>query len=346
MNSIELPGTDLRVSEICLGTMTWGEQTSESDAHEQLDFAAANGVNFIDSAEMYPIPPRPQTQGRSEAFLGSWLARQGREKFVVATKVTGPGRRDWVRGGRTDLTRANILEAADLSLRRMQTDYIDLYQIHWPQRNVAMFGSMRFDPSKEKPTLMDEQVDAMAELAYAGKIRYWGVSNETAWGVCEFQRLARERGAPPPVTIQNTCNLLHRTFEWGLAEACYREGLALLAYSPLAQGMLTGKYAGGARPAGARFTLYPEFGERWQRPGCVAAAAEYLEIARRHGIDPAAMALAFVRGRRFVASTIIGATRLGHIGCALDSLNVALDDATLGEIDQVNVKYPSPAAGL
>ena len=346
MNSTAIPGTDLRVSEICLGTMTWGEQTSEHDAHAQLDYAAANGVNFIDSAEMYPIPPRPQTQGRSEALLGTWLARQGRDKFVVATKVTGPGRRDWLRGGRTDLTRANILEAAELSLQRLQTDYIDLYQIHWPQRNVAMFGNMRFDPSKEKPTLMEEQVDAMAELAYAGKIRYWGVSNETAWGVCEFQRLARERGAPPPVTIQNTFNLLHRTFEWGLAEACYRERVALLAYSPLGQGVLTGKYAGGARPPGARFTLFPEFGERWQRPGCVSAAAEYVEIARRHGVDPAAMALAFVRGRRFVASTIVGATRVEHVRSALDSLSVALDDATLGEIDQVNARYPSPAAGL
>ncbi len=346
MNIASIPGTDLRVSGICLGTMTWGEQTGEADAHAQLDYAAANGVNFVDSAEMYPIPPGPRTQGRSEAIVGTWLARQSRDKFVVATKVTGPGRRDWVRGGRTDLTRANILEAADLSLRRLQTEYIDLYQIHWPQRNVAMFGKLRFDPSKEMPTLMEEQVDAMAELAHKGKIRHWGVSNETAWGVCEFQRLARERGAPPPVTIQNTYNLLHRTFEWGLAEACYRERVALLAYSPLGQGMLTGKYAGGGKPPGARFTLYPEFGERWQRPGCVAAAAEYAAIARRRGVEPAAMALAFVRGRRFVASTIIGATRVEQLRLALDGPNLALDEAMLAEIDEVNAKYPSPAAGL
>ncbi len=209
-----------------------------------------------------------------------------------------------------------------------------------------MFGKMRFDPSKEMPTRMEEQVDAMAELALKGKIRYWGVSNETAWGVCEFQRLARERGAPPPVTIQNAYSLLHRTFEWGLAEACYRERVALLAYSPLGQGMLTGKYAGGAKPPGARFTLYPEFGERWQRPDCVAAAAEYAAIARRRDLDPAAMALAFVRGRRFVTSTIVGATRVEQLRLALEGPNAALDEATLAEIDTVNARYPSPAAGL
>src|SRR6185312_1588206 len=209
-----LPGTEMKVSEVCLGTMTWGQQNSEGEAHEQLDYAVAQGINFIDTAEMYPVPPNAQTQGRTEKFLGTWLARQRRESLYIATKVAGPGRRDWIRSGRTDLTSDVIAEAVETSLARLQTKYIDLYQIHWPQRNVPMFGGAEFDPSKEKegPSIR-EQVKGMAAVIKAGKIRHYGLSNETAWGVCEFGRVAKELGVPGPVTLQNSYSLISRNVD-------------------------------------------------------------------------------------------------------------------------------------
>src|SRR6185295_6710877 len=212
-----LPGTALAVSEVCLGTMTWGEQNTEAQAHEQLDYAVAHGVNFIDTAEMYPVPPNGRTQGHTETILGRWLARQPRDKVVVASKVAGPGRRDWIRSGRTDLTRDVIEEACGTSLARLRTDYIDIFQIHWPQRNVPQFGVAEFDPSKERagPSIR-EQVEGMAALIKAGKIRYYGLSNETTWGVCEFQRVAKELGLPGPVTLQQSYSLVSRGVDHGL----------------------------------------------------------------------------------------------------------------------------------
>ena len=247
-----LPGTDMNVSKVCLGTMTWGQQNSEAEAHEQLDYAVAQGINFIDTAEMYPVPPNAQTQGRTEKYLGTWLARQQRDRLYIATKVAGPGRRDWIRGGRTDLTRDVIAEAVDTSLARLQTDYIDLYQIHWPQRNVPMFGATEFDPSKEKdgPSIR-EQVEGMAAMIKAGKIRHYGLSNETAWGVCEFRRAAKELGVPGPVTLQNSYSLISRNVDNDLAETLFREKMSLLAYSPLAAGILSGQVP-GRREAGRR----------------------------------------------------------------------------------------------
>jgi aryl-alcohol dehydrogenase-like predicted oxidoreductase len=252
-----LPGTEMKVSEVCLGTMTWGEQNSEAEAHEQLDYALTQGINFIDTAEMYPVPPNAQTQGRTEKYLGTWLTRQQRNRLYIATKIAGPGRRDWIRGGRTDLTNDVIAEGVDTSLARLQTDYIDLYQIHWPQRNVPMFGGTEFDPSKEKggPSIL-EQVEGMAATIKAGKIRHYGLSNETAWGVGEFRRAAKELGVPGPVTLQNSYSLISRNVDNDLAETLFREKMSLLAYSPLAAGILSGKYLGGAKPAGARFTLF------------------------------------------------------------------------------------------
>ncbi len=344
-----IPDTDLSVSEFCLGTMTWGEQNGEAEAHAQIDCALAHGVNFIDSAEMYPIPPGPRTMGSTETILGSWLGRARRDSVIVATKVAGPGRRDWVRGGRTDLTRANIHEACELSLKRLQTDYIDLYQIHWPQRNVPMFGTSRFDPSKEGDKAqvpMLEQVRAMDELKRAGKIRAWGVSNETAWGVCEFSRLARENGLARPVTIQNSYNLVSRTFDYDLAEACFREKVGLLAYSPLAMGVLAGKYVGGASPAGARLTLFENFGERYRREGVARAAEEYAALAKRHGLRLADVAIAFVRSRWFTTSTILGATSVEQLTQNLAAATVELDADLLAGIDAVNARIPSPTAGL
>jgi aryl-alcohol dehydrogenase (NADP+) len=341
----KLGDSDLRVSEISLGTMTWGEQNSERDAHLQLDFALDHGINFIDTAEMYPVPPSARTYARTEAYLGAWLAQQQRDKLVIASKVAGPGRRDWVRGGHTELTRENISVALNHSLGRLRTDYIDLYQIHWPGRNVPMFGETRFDPAKEAAgvSILD-QIDAMAALIKTGKIRYYGLSNETTWGVCEFTRLARVHGLPPPLTIQNAYSLVNRIFDADLAEASFRDKVPLLAYSPLAMGMLSGKYAGGAKPPRARLALYADFGERYKRERVAQAAEEYCKLAQSRSLSATEMALAFVRMRWFVASTIVGATDLAQLKQNIDSVKVELDAGTLAGIDAIHRIYPNPAA--
>lgn len=341
----KLGESELRVSEICLGTMTWGEQNSERDAHLQLDFALDHGINFIDTAEMYPVPPNANTYSRTESYLGSWLGKQQRDRLVIASKVAGPGRRDWVRGGRTELTRENISEAVNDSLKRLQTDYLDLYQFHWPGRNVPMFGVTRFDPSKETAAIpILEQIEAMAALIKSGKIRHYGLSNETTWGVCEFLRLARAHGLPPPLTIQNCYSLVNRMFDGDLAEASFREKVPLLAYSPLAMGMLTGKFSGGALPPRTRLGRYADFGERYKRELVRAAADEYCRFAQSRGLSPTEMAMAFVRTRWFVASTITGATDLAQLKQNIDSVKVELDAETLAGIDAIHRRYPSPSA--
>lgn len=337
--------SELQVSEICLGTMTWGEQNSEAEAHEQLDFAISRGVNFIDAAEMYPVPPRAETQGRTEAILGSWLKRQPRHKLIVATKITSPGRGfAWVRGGPRAIDRASVREAVDLSLERLQTDYIDLYQIHWPDRYVPSFGTWAYDPAQERPTLpIEAQLEALADVVRAGKVRYIGVSNETPWGVCEFVSVARARGLPRIASIQNAYNLLNRTFEMGLSEVHRRLDVPLLAYSALGFGHLTGKYLGGAQPAGARLTRFPAFGQRYAKLNVPEASAAYAALARQAGLTPAGLALAFVRSRWFNASTIIGATSLEQLRENLDSIALTLDGDTLAAIEEVHNRYPNPA---
>ena len=340
-----LPGTALNVSQVCLGTMTWGQQNSEAEAHAQLDYAIDQGINFIDTAEMYPVPPNAETQGRTEKYLGSWLARRPRERLVIATKVAGPGRRDWIRNGRTDLTREVIAEAVDTSLARLKTDYIDLYQIHWPQRNVPMFGSTEFDPGKEKggPPIR-EQVEGMNALIEAGKIRHYGLSNETAWGVCEFQRIAKELGAPGPVTLQNSYSLVSRNVDNDLAETLFRENMSLLAYSPLAAGILSGKYLGGARPEGARFTLFDSLGVRF-RPAVVSEAVEaYAALAKRREVSLVQLALGYVASRWFVGASIIGATTLPQLKEDIAAAQFTLDTETLDAIRQIQMRYPNPAA--
>ena len=341
----KLGQSELKVSEICLGSMTWGEQNSERDAHLQLDFARDHGINFIDTAEMYPVPPSAATYARTESYLGSWLAKQKREQLVIASKVAGPGRRDWVRGGRTELTRENITGAVNDSLKRLRTDYLDLYQIHWPGRNVPMFGTTRFDPAKEAPGVpILEQIKTLAGLIEAGKIRHYGLSNETTWGLCEFMRQARAYGLPPPLSVQNGYNLVNRTFEGDLAEASFREKVPLLAYSPLAMGMLTGKYAGGARPPRARLALFADFGERYKRERVALAAEEYRQLAQSRALSVAAMALAFVRARWFVVSTIVGVTDLAQLKQNIDSVKLELDAETLAGIDNIHQRYPNPSA--
>ena len=340
-----LPGTQLSVSEVCLGTMTWGEQNSEAEGHAQLDHAVAQGINFIDTAEMYPIPPRPETQGRTEAILGRWLARQPRDRCVIATKVAGPGRREWIRNGRNDLTRENIAEACGTSLERLQTDYIDLFQIHWPQRNVPMFGATEFDPAKEREgPAIREQVEAMAALIASGKIRHYGLSNETTWGVCEFQRVAKALGVPGPVTVQNSYSLVSRSADNDLAEAFHRERMSLLAYSPLAAGMLTGKYRNGARPPNARHTLFDQAGLRFRKPVVQEAIEAYAQLAARRGLTLPQLALGYVRSRWYVGATIIGATTIAQLEEDIAAAQFDLDEETLADIAAVQAHYPNPAA--
>jgi aryl-alcohol dehydrogenase (NADP+) len=279
----QLANSSLSVSEICLGTMTYGEQNSVADAHQQLDYALASGINFIDTAEMYPVPPRAETQGRTETYLGLWLKQQARDQLVVATKLTGPSRGfGWIRGG-PRVGREQIEQAVDASLKRLQTDYIDLYQIHWPDRNVPTFGQSAFDPAAERATTpIAEQLAVFADLIRAGKIRYLGLSNETPWGVCQFVRHAEQAGLPRVITVQNAYNLINRVFEYGLAETCYREQVGLLAYSPLGFGMLTGKYQ--MPGASGRITRFPGFGQRYAKPNVNEAVAAYSALARQHGL--------------------------------------------------------------
>ncbi|MEO6021966.1 MAG: aldo/keto reductase [Burkholderiales bacterium] len=340
-----LPGTELNVSQVCLGTMTWGQQNNEADAHAQLDYAIDQGINFIDTAEMYPVPPNGENQGRTEKYLGSWLAKRPRNELFIATKVAGPGRRDWIRNGRTDLTREVIAEAVDTSLARLQTDYIDLYQIHWPQRNVPMFGATEFDPVKEKsgPSI-HEQVEGLAAMIKAGKIRYYGLSNETAWGVCEFQRVAKERGVARPITIQNSYSLISRNVDNDLAETLFRENMSLLAYSPLAAGILSGKYMGGARPAGARFTLFDSLGVRFRPPLVAEAVDAYAALAKRRGVTLVQLALGYVASRWFLGALIVGATTMAQLKEDIAAAQFVLDADTLTEIRAIQARYPNPAA--
>ncbi|GFZ85607.1 aldo/keto reductase [Elstera cyanobacteriorum] len=337
--------TDVQVSLICLGTMTWGEQNTEAEAHAQLDFALDRGINFIDTAEMYPVPPRAETQGRTEAFIGTWLAKRPavRDKIVLATKVAGGGRAmPHVRGENRKLDRANINAAIDASLKRLHTDYVDLYQIHWPDRATNMFGQLGYvhTPSPDAVPIEDT-LAALADLVTAGKIRAIGLSNETPWGVHRFLRAAETLNLPRVVSIQNPYSLLNRSFEVGLAEMAIQEDVGLLAYSPLAMGVLAGKYFDGARPAGARLTLFDRF-TRYFTPQAEPAAKLYVDIARRHGIDPAHLALAYVNSRPFVTSNIIGATTLEQLETNIASAAVTLSDEVLAEIEAAHQIHPYP----
>jgi len=336
--------TALVVPEVCLGTMTFGEQTAEADAHAQLDYAFAAGINFFDTAEMYAVPPRAETYGASESIVGRWLARQQRERILVATKVAGPTRNlSWIRGGPSALDRDNIRTAVEGSLRRLQTDYIDLYQLHWPERNQPMFGQWQYDPANERVcTPIRSQLEVLAELVKEGKIRQVGVSNEHPWGIMQFVRLAEELGLPRIVSTQNAYSLLNRSFETGLAEVSHHEQVGLLAYSPLAFGHLTGKYLADPAAPG-RLTQWPGFGQRYGKPNVLPATQAYVELARRHGLTPTQLALGFVRSRWFVSSTIIGASSLAQLKETLPATQTPLSAELLAEIDDIHLRYTNPA---
>lgn len=351
MESVLLGRSDLRVTPICLGTMTFGEQVGEADAHALLDHAVARGVTFIDTAEMYAVPPRRETYGATERIIGSWFAaRPGmRERVVLATKVAGPSRNmDWVRNGSADLTAAEIRQACDDSLVRLRTDRIDLYQIHWPNRNVPSFGALYFDPRHDRPySSIHEQLQALSELVKAGKVRHIGLSNETPYGVCEFIRVAEQHGLARIVSVQNPYGLVNRVVDNGLDEVMHRHGVSLLAYSPLAFGALTGKYdaAGIGSPEKlGRLTIFESMKkQRWARPEALAAAREYNALARAHGLTPTRMALAFCYGSWRVASTIIGVTGMAQLDENIDAWGTVLPPELLAKIDEIRWRLRDPA---
>lgn len=337
--------TDVKVSVICLGTMTWGEQNSEAEGHQQLDYALEQGVNFIDTAELYAIPPRAETYGRTEEIIGNWLEKRGRrDEIVLASKVVGRGG-EWIahiRGGESRLDRHNIVKALEGSLRRLKTDYIDLYQLHWPDRRTNYFGRLGYqhDPD-DRPIPIVETLSVLADQVKAGKIRFIGLSNETPWGAMKFVQLAESLGLPRVVSVQNPYSLLNRTFEVGLAEVAHRENTGLLAYSPLGFGVLSGKYLDGS-PDGARLTRWPDY-DRYSNPQATEATRQYVALAREHGLDPAQMALAFVNSRPFVTSNIIGATTLAQLKSNIESVDLTLPDEVLEGIETIHSRHPNPS---
>jgi len=352
MNKVQLGSSDLHVTPICLGTMTFGEQVDEATAHTILDRSLERGVNFLDTAEMYSVPARLETFGATETILGNWFAKNpsARNKLVLATKVAGPARgMPWIRNGSPDLTPQDIVQACENSLKRLQTDVIDLYQIHWPARNVPAFGMVYFDPAKDKPvSTIHRQLEALADLVKAGKVRAIGLSNEMPYGVHEFVRLAEQHGLPKIAAVQNPYCLINRTVENGLDETMYRLGVSLLAYSPLGFGLLTGKYdATGIDAAEAPQGRMAKFAsmkqQRWGRPEALAAARRYNALARAHGLTPTQLALAFCTTKWQVASTIIGVTSVAQLDEDLDAFGTTLSPEVLAEIDKIRWEIRDPA---
>jgi len=339
----ELGTTGWKVSRVCLGTMTWGSQNNEAQGHAQLDYALSRGVNFIDTAEMYSSPPRRETYGATETIIGTWLKnRMDRDKIYLASKIAGPSPMDWLNADSSSrrFNAEQITRAVEGSLKRLQTDYIDLYQLHWPDRPVVLFGRKPDGGQPETPH--EETLRALEDMVKAGKIRAFGVSNETSWGVMSFLREAERHGLPRVQSIQNAYSLLVREFELGLGEVCAREKVGLLAYSPLAQGYLTGKYRNGALPEGARKTLYNRL-QRYESEGAQEAVDAYVKLAQEHGLDPAQMALKFVDTRPFTAATIIGQTSLEQLKTDIDAFDLELPEEVMKGISKIHRWRPNPA---
>ncbi len=345
MQKIPLGTSKLRVTKLCLGTMTFGEQNSEAEAHSQLDYAFERGINFIDTSEVYPVMPRSETQGASERIIGNWLKKTGnRNKIILATKISGPARSiNWIRGSKNDVNESNLRAAIESSLQRLQTDHIDLYQIHWPSRNVPIFGQIEFNPEAERPcTAIEDTLEALDRLVKEGKIRHIGVSNESPWGVCEFIKQAEMKGLPRIASIQNAYHLGNRQFESGLDEICFRENVGLIAYSPLGFGQLTGKYFDNPEAQG-RLTIFPaSWSPRFLRPTMIEAARRYVELARDNGLTPAQMALAWCYSRWFIDSTIIGATKISQLQENIDALTVQLSEELIDAINAIHADITNP----
>ena len=337
--------TDLRVSVICLGTMTWGAQNTEADGHQQMDYALDHGVNFWDTAEMYSVPPRQETYGHTEQIIGNWFKSRGkRDKVILASKIAGPDSRfGFLRDGDLRFDRKNIRAAVDASLKRLQTDYIDLYQLHWPERSVNCFGRLLYQHNPDEVwTPFEEALEALDEQVKAGKIRHVGLSNETAWGAMSWLKLADQGKGPRMVSIQNCYNLVNRMFEVGVAEVAIREQCGLLAFSPLAMGTLSGKYLDGQKPEKSRLTLY-RFFDRYLNERAQAAVRAYVELARRYNLDPAQMALAWINSRPFVTSNIIGATTMDQLKSNIGSADITLPAELVTEIDNLHRIHTIPS---
>ncbi|WP_313431121.1 NADP(H)-dependent aldo-keto reductase [Pseudomonas sp.] len=342
--------TDLQVSLLSLGTMTWGHQNTEQDAHQQLDAAIAAGINFIDTAEMYPTPTRAETWTTTERYLGNWIkARSNRDRLILASKIAGPARdpggQAHIRDGLSHHDRKNIVAALEGSLRRLNTDYLDLYQLHWPDRTSNFFGIREYPYADDHPetAAIEETLAVLDEQVKAGKVRHIGVSNETPWGVAQFLRHSEHKGLARIASIQNPYSLLNRLYENGLSEFSHREGISLLAYSPLAFGALTGKYLNGARPEGSRLSSVYRTFNRYGSEEANSAIASYVQIAQAHGLTPAQLALAFVIRQPFVASAITGQTTLLQLEENLSALDVHLSDELLAAIQAVHRRTPNPA---
>jgi aryl-alcohol dehydrogenase-like predicted oxidoreductase len=347
----QLGNSDIKVSSVCLGTMTYGDQNTEAEAHEQLDYALAQGINFIDTAEMYPVPPKAETFTRTESIIGHWLKNKARDKIILASKVSGRNRGlSWIRNGDECLTKANIRSAIHDSLKRLQTDYIDLYQLHWPERNVPLFGQYQFDPKLEQDeqgkqkswVSIHTQLETLSELIAEGKVRAIGLSNEQPWGIMEFLRISKEYNLPRVATLQNSYHLMNRTIDFGISEILYRENLSLLAYSPLAFGHLTGKYVDDPQVKG-RVTLFLGYAQRYNKPNVVNATTAYAKLARENGLTPTQLALSFVMHRWFVTSTIVGATNLNQLKENINTWNINLSEEILQEIDKLHLTMTNPA---
>ena len=347
----QLGNSGIKVSSVCLGTMTYGDQNTQAEAHEQLDYALAQGINFIDTAEMYPVPPKAETFTRTESIIGHWLKNKARDKIILGSKVSGRNRGlSWIRNGDESLTKTNIRSAIHDSLKRLQTDYIDLYQLHWPERNVPLFGQYQFDPKLEQDSQgkqkswvsIHTQLEALSELIAEGKVRAIGLSNEQPWGIMEFLRISKEYNLPRVATLQNSYHLMNRTIDFGISEILHRENISLLAYSPLAFGHLTGKYVNDPEAKG-RVTLFLGYAQRYNKPNVANASAAYSKLARDNGLTPTQLALSFVMHRWCVTSTIIGATNMHQLKENVNSWNKTLSTEILQEIEKLHLEMTNPA---
>ena len=341
---LRLGSSDLTVSNVCLGTMTFGQQNSEKEAHQQLDYAFNQGINFIDTAEMYPVPPRAETANSTENIVGSWLGKNSRDKVILATKAVGGSRgMAWVREGKHAFNRANLRSALEGSLKRLKTDYVDLYQLHWPERNTPMFGQYLFDPEQEREfTSFVETLEALSELIDEGKIRHIGLSNEWPWGLMQFLNTSERESLPRVVSVQNAYNLINRTYDASLREISYRENVPLLAYSPLAFGHLSAKYVNGSQAKG-RVNIFDGFAQRYEKPSVEPAVKAYAELANELQTTPAILALSFVYSRWFCASTIIGATNMDQLKENIKAANFDWSEEIEQAVEAIHLQFFNPA---